>query len=344
MKVFIFGAGASLGSIHDPRIVGDSLPPLSDEIFGSRYDSFAQEVNLSPAELNEHRVNQGKSGVSLEKWLTAWWDSIASLHDEALKNTERSSFARLTCYLWWMLQNVSKQYDGNNGYRLLLKKIRQKQEVCVYINFNYDTLLDRAIQEVNGIALTSRPQYLKAKYIKPHGSVNWFLGRRANTVDPDLESGDSYDPLIRFDVIASQMFLEPKFSMDHMQIFQPNDVNLNSTAFIHNYKFSHQYAYPLLFMPLTSKLYPLVQGFYEEIVSESEALLSEATEVYLVGYSASDKILDDICKNLPDNVILHVVGQDSAASIMEKVLERIPSLRCGVIHDKGFKDFIENYL
>lgn len=359
MKIFIFGAGASNGSIDHKLVYPSKIPPLVDQLFDVSYaNTYAKEVGLLPATLKEYK-NEFSKNTSLEKWLTDWWDSIPSFPDEKARSGQKSAFVRLTQYFWYLFQSVLGSYDGNNVYRLLLKKISKKREIAGFINFNYDTLFDKALQEIDGVHLIgSMDNYTDARYVKPHGSVNWFLQRRGTNIDPDIGQQSSFDPIVRFNLMANRMFLAP-FTLDKLHIADPDDSNLKSPHFIHDSRFSNQYAYPLLFVPLTEKLYDVVTGFYERILTDGRNLLSQATDIYLIGYRANDKIIKDLFFQdstifIKDKTKLHIVSRDnpkkgtSAKKLMENILSWSIPLTTGYITEgtccnEGFKKFVENY-
>ncbi len=108
--------------------------------------------------------------------------------------------------------------------------------------------------------------------------------------------------------------------------------------------FSNQYFYPLIFMPLSSKLYPFVDGFSETIIQRSKELIKKATEIYLIGYNAKDDIIKDILLEAPAPTPLHIVKNGSAEQTMEEVLHLAPSLLVrGNASNFGFRDFAERY-
>jgi hypothetical protein len=105
-----------------------------------------------------------------------------------------------------------------------------------------------------------------------------------------------------------------------------------------------QLAYPLLFMPLTAKLYPTVLGFYETVIGKARELLREATEIYLVGYRAADDVTKEMFQDVRQGTPLHVVGLGQASGdVMTSVLSWATHLRQGEIHDEGFMELAKTY-
>ena len=187
MKIFIFGAGASLASQGpNPQ---SRIAPLVDQLFDPRYGDCATDI-LSDEDFQEARSAAEKAG-SLEKWLTQRWERIQSLREDITKTAEKAFFGSICFYIWNLLQKVSTTYSARNGYNLFTRKLKDRDEPFGLISFNYDTLLDRAVTHQFGVPLISLDSYLKVHLIKPHGSVNWLLMKRNN--DPSAYPRMSFD-------------------------------------------------------------------------------------------------------------------------------------------------------
>src|SRR5260370_35432486 len=185
MKIFIFGAGAykgSQGQVDNPSFVS----PLTDELFDEEYRGYAtygQYEILSKSELSKC-ANESKKMGSVEQWLTQRWNNISNFSQPRNQKVEKIFFGRVTFYIWQLLQAVSSQtYNSSNAYALLMEKLRISDQPFGLISFNYDTLLDRAVIDVFDETLTSFDDYNNFPFVKPHGSVNWILGKRAS--DPN---------------------------------------------------------------------------------------------------------------------------------------------------------------
>src|SRR2546421_4691879 len=58
----------------------------------------------------------------------------------------------------------------------MIRKTVEIEEAFGSVSFNYDTLLDKAIdRECECDLYGSLDNYIKSRLIKPHGSVNWFI-------------------------------------------------------------------------------------------------------------------------------------------------------------------------
>ena len=341
MKVFIFGAGASLGSQgKDPHPDVSSRAPLVDQLFDPQYGDSARNI-LSDEDFQEGRLGAQSAG-SLEKWLTQRWEQIESRKQEITKTSERAFFGRICFYIWNLLQKVSNTYNpSSNGYYLFTKKLKDQDEPFGLMSFNYDTLLDRAVKSQFGVPLISLDDYFRVPLIKPHGSVNWLSHRR--DTDPSTYGRTLFDLPGLLSQASNQIFNGGPLNFGNVQVLYPDDPELSVVQYISS-KFDSQYFYPLILLPLTVKQYDFLAGFNDKIISKGKEILSTAGEIYLIGYRAADDVIRDMFKEVKSEAVLHVVSLDDSPEIMTRVLDWYPEkLKEGTIFSKGFWDFIQNY-
>ncbi|MBI5876660.1 MAG: hypothetical protein HZB53_03340 [Chloroflexi bacterium] len=347
MKVFIFGAGASRGAFEHDHSDSALVAPLVDELFETRYDRHATSI-LEAGDLDECRQGLIKYG-SVEKWLTERWERVQRFEQPSSQQSERAFFGRISHYVRRLLQWVSNAYNDTNAYATLLRKLVARDERFGSISFNYDTLLDRAYSRRLGRSFDSFDAYSEASYVKPHGSVNWLIRRSAAK---ELQHGRLFDHQLFFNYATSSMFNCGNHGFDEIRVIDPDHRLLQEEQEIYHY-LDRDYFYPALYMPLTVKLYPFIEGFYERVVTESRKMLNEATDVYLVGYRAADPIIQDIFRGIiARQVTLHVVGRDDSAEVMNTVLawsrdhsvvDYDMELKRGEVSGDGFWAFAQQY-
>lgn len=355
MKVFIFGAGASRGSQNQEGWTPDTpyLSPLVDDLFLPQYKRFnlsnpnddTSHCFLTPREWDECADNTGRQ-KSLELWLTQRWSAIDSKKQPSTQFAEKAFFAKVVFYVWNLCQRISNTYGTKNGYVTLLGKLKQYDEPFGMISFNYDTLLDRAIQEVYGREMSDFADYRSMNYVKPHGSVNWILlGRPDEMV---TKSEGIFDVGTRIDTAIAKMYNGDSFQLVRARVYNPRHKDLNlfdNLVVAHN----RQHFYPLLFIPLTSKLYSTVGGFADDVIKRGRFLLGEAQEIYLVGYRAQDEIIKEMFTSIATpkagqkKTKLHVVGISDSEQIMGDALKLSENLDRGNIYSDGFMTFAESY-
>ena len=337
MKVFIFGAGASKGSqdFKTPALTA----PLIDELFSKNYEQFAREVGFSKSDLDFCREKVTEI-QSLEKWLSSRWTDLNNGGEAKKFFAERAFFGRLTFYIWKVLLAVSEQYNEYGAYRKLLNKLKSDSEEFGLINFNYDLLLDYAAKDVYGITLTSLENYLDFDYIKPHGSVNWFLDRRKS--DPELGPETNMDTRVRFDQASRMMFGDENLSFTGTTIIDPNHRDLyNVDSIIH--RFRGQYFYPLVLLPLAVKSYDYIEGFSNAVIDKGKDLLSKADEIFLIGYRAQDEVIGTLLENVRTNTSLVVISPNNPEEISKRVLSLKSNLNSKGTIKSGFMEFVDGY-
>lgn len=336
MKIFVFGAGASQGSQE-----GLSLPsnderraPLVDELFSPQYRF--RTLFLSDEEFAECRQGTLDCG-SVEQWLSERWERVESLKEERTKVAEKAFFGKLTFHLWVLLQKVSHTYTDTNGYSVFLKRLRLRDEPFALISFNYDTLLDQAVQSQFGISLLTLDDYLSFGLIKPHGSVNWILPQRPT--DREIQVGAHED--VKLHIATERLFNGPPIPLQYLVVYPPRPSS--SRTFEVLFSTGTQYSYPLLFMPLTTKLYPIVSDFCERVIGKGKELLRQATQIYLIGYRAADDTIKEMFQEVKPGTAIHMVGHGSAGEVMTSVMSWAARLSRGEIHNEGFMKFADEY-
>lgn len=344
MKVFIFGAGASVGSQDRYYDINTVRAPLVNELFDERYSPYAEKIGISKEEQSEYREEIRSSNKSLEEWLTARWIKMDDINNPPKKQREQKFFGRLTYYIWWLLQNVSNTYSSENAYNLFLKKVIDDDEPFGVINFNYDTLLDRAYEK-EGIVLGGNIQnYINNKYIKPHGSVNWLLRMRDTDQRMDLHE-HNIDISVRLSRATSQMYKKDPISIKKVIVHSPTNVAFNSLKNIFvTHDSEKEFYYPLILLPLSSKLYDHIEGFKQKIIEEGKELLSQANEVYLIGYRAEDDVIKEMFEDIYIGAKLNIVGENTADAIFKNIKKWKPSIREGEKYRSGFENFAYNYI
>lgn len=338
MKVFIFGAGASKGSqiktVHD-----DVRAPLIDELFSLNYLKYAEEVGMRKSQLQYCR-EEVKKVNSLEAWLTNRWNNIGSLRQVRTQESERHFFGRVTFYIWKTLLGVSRSYDEENLYYIFLNKLNQKDEPYGLINFNYDLLLDQAIKDVYGATFTSLRDYIEFSYIKPHGSVNWFMRKRSD--DPPIGAETHMDTKHRFDLASRHMFRDAPLSIDNIHVVDPTHKDLHITDSIVS-ALGRDYFYPLVLVPLTTKMYSTITDFHDTIIEKGKEMLGRAEEIYLVGYRAKDDIIKELFMNVKHEVKLNIISDNDPESVAESILTWKPGLTKNLMFSHGFEEFVKAF-
>ena len=184
MLTVIFGAGASYDSVpaRPPGHTSPYRPPLANELFGDR-ELFALHISrlerLQPIIPWLRHIH----GRNVESVLREFEDQADSYPER------RSQIMAVRYYLECMLSECEQKWEqeskGVTNYKSLLDEIarfrRADDNVCL-ITFDYDTLLDHALEAIRG-PIGTLADYVSDhspyKLFKLHGSTTW-----ARTVEP----------------------------------------------------------------------------------------------------------------------------------------------------------------
>jgi hypothetical protein len=342
----IFGAGASFDSVpHIPPpspasgsqnnfsptvqaqargLYEDFRPPLANQLFDNRptfVDAMQRFGDFRPL------VPLLRSGTPVEQ-------QLAKFEEQAKTFPERHrQLAAICYYLHFVLWECQKQwFDHHKGitcYATLLDAIERwrfevGQQVCL-VTFNYDTMLEQAIEQVLGCRFNDFPQYTSHKYyklIKLHGSIDW--GRE---VEAPIKPNNPIDVING----AASLQLSNRFRkvVRHPMIFDDGTVG-----------------YPALAIPVEKKS---IFACPQEHVRTLAELIPGVTKIITIGWRATEQHFLDMLRSrltgLVDDVDLMIVSGDRKGmtethahlKIGEQGSERKRALR-----DTGFSDLVKN--
>jgi len=181
MLMVIFGAGASYDS--DPaRRPNEGLPdytldrpPLADELFDNR-QTFAEILSTLPECSPIVPLLRGTRGIE---------QRLERLQNEASGTPPYPHRLRQLAAVRWYLQVLlgtcadrwHAQAGGITNYLTLLDEIRRwGHQNVLFVTFNYDNLLERAVSQLTARLFTTIDDYVRPgeiSVIKVHGSTNW---------------------------------------------------------------------------------------------------------------------------------------------------------------------------
>lgn len=339
MKIFIFGAGASLGSQAD-NIEVHLKAPLVDNIFDDQYHRYATDVYTSAALIKQLKSDIG--ATSLEEWLTKEWDSLSTKKSREALAAGRKRFGATVLYIWRLMAMVSTTYNDDNTYSKLLEKLAKEDDEVekAFVSFNYDLLLDKALVNVYNYDLSGQlSKYTNVNYLKPHGSVNWFVPMRKT--DLGIEGSDVRKVEVIFSRMANNLFKDSHLEGQYT-ILDPLNSDIQNLQMLFELFGVGRYGFPLVMLPLSAKMYDLVDGFLDRMNAEITRIFPQATEVYVIGYKGNDSLIKDMLIQVPDGTPLHIVGRENAAGIQSKLIKLAPEkLVKGDVHSDGFRAFVE---
>ena len=345
MLMVIFGAGASYDSSREFPTAKESplevwRPPRAIDLFRDSNHWFGDIVARYP---RLHpilgRLREPQSGRSLE-------EELQCILDEAHDNEERTrQLMAARYYLRDLLYEVSENWRKRvrfTNYAPLIDQILQSRrraeaaEPTALVTFNYDTLLDRALESF-GYEPKQIENHFQAhsvlKLFKPHGSVDWS---RFVEVCRDLKVPRPREARYSVDqLIANAHLIVPSEAYRVVSATDPHQ--------IHNFD---RPIIPAIAIPTQTKTDdtfewpPAHRAYLEE-------LIPKVTKILLVGWQAREAHFAQMLRaGLKKNSITHimVVGRDhdDAETIFHhfwREIDQQPSKK-RYLASGGFSEFV----
>ncbi len=316
MKLIIFGAGASFDSMHsfhdENSIYNKWKAPLANEIFSDRRNFIDIIKDFKGAE-------SLKSEIMLHNDLEEYFQNLWDFAKENSDNLTFSKILNTQFFLQKLFIEISNNYRsiGNSNYEVIsnlaYKYTKVIDEDILFISFNYDLLLDFALEKTLNIGFNEIDDYLKSniKYIKPHGSCNWFKDLNQVIGPNSVRSFTGTDPAKFVDNLygknVSNALIESEL-MDRIQI--------------KNSVFEKQsYGIPQLLIPLKDKDEFVLP---EKHLNYLEENLREVDEILIIGWKGTEanfaRLLEKHLSDKNVNILTINNGDKTINAEMKKIL------------------------
>lgn len=191
-KLIIFGAGASYGFSYDPDKNKEWRPPLARDLFHEDYYQFYTNYPGVSKNLSSLRFNASQ----IELFLQQNWEQIKKRYNPDLLRDH----INIQYYLQYLFEHISKnnQHHEADLFHVFFKHLRtyyhhNPNELVPVVTFNYDTLIEQALEKVWDFKFSKMDDYLDLEgkrgvnLFKVHGSWNWGWPFRT-TYGPDMEN------------------------------------------------------------------------------------------------------------------------------------------------------------
>jgi hypothetical protein len=178
MLLVIVGAGASFDSAQGEPRHGDYRPPLAKDLFAAEplyVETLSRFPRATPIVALVRQAVAG--GASVESVLEGLRDEVGTYP------LRRQHLLGVQFYLRSLLGQCSTEWSrihgGVTNYTQLVDIVEmvrvQHSQSVMYVNFNYDTLLEQAIESAGLASYDSMDSYVtgNVQVVKVHGSVNW---------------------------------------------------------------------------------------------------------------------------------------------------------------------------
>ena len=316
MKMIIFGAGASFDCIHsyhkESSFNEEWKPPLANEIFSDRkaFIEIIKDFGGASSLKSEILLHS-----DIEEYFQQLWDFASNNND----NLTLSKIINTQFFLQKLFVEISSNYNnaGNSNYDVLAnlayRYTLEMNEDILFVSFNYDLLLDFALEKTLNRRLNKIETYLESriKYIKPHGSCNWFrdlvhiIG--ANSVrsftgsDPGLFIDKLYQNSVQSGLIEKEL---------EKEIVVKNYFNENG-----------EYGIPQLLIPLKDKDEFILPDSHLRYLEQS---LFTVDEVLIIGWKGTEvnflRLLEKHLKGKDVKILTVNNGDKTIADVISGIL------------------------
>ncbi len=345
MLLVILGAGASHDSIGNPLPAPEEVwaPPLTRKLFGA--PNFLRILNDFPAarglaEEVRHALAAAEGATTLE-------DELERAEREAERDPlRRRALVAMRFYLQQLFKRCSEDWlesqAGLTNHQWLVRTVElwraSRDEPVVWVTFNYDTVLDTAIEDHYGVdlagtadmqAYVASPRFV---LIKLHGSYNWAT---RTSLAPGTSWQDSLNRLIHevgnYNVIGPIRHL-PRESgrrvhvADFVEHVQPG-VDLLSL--------------PAIAIPLRNKAEFVCPPDH---VARLDALLPSVDRVLTIGWRGAEVAFLERLNTIREGAMFWVVaaGPDGADETIRNIRDAGVPGNFQRDHSKGFSEFRES--
>lgn len=340
--VFIFGAGASFDCINlgliSPR-AAQWQPPLADQILGECFDKVVERhpgqfTSLSDLLPDARRIISKRKRNETTKSFEDLLAEIMGFYGDRHITHRLVQALDMRFYLRILLKYCSEEYfDKGSNYSDLIHKLMNIQDEGIEITFatfNYDILIEKALQDVRLAPRTSSiHDYVswKIPLIKLHGSIDWvyeiYLKEKSlNKADitRNLATEDAYKEIQR--KIEQRAI---KMNAGDLKPFLPTHL-------------------PAIAIPLTDKRSFECPKDHERLL---EQRLKSAANIVVIGWKAGDRHLLETMKKCCSDSNPHLIvisnTKEGAEGIVDTIKSESFSPRSARAISGGFSTFLDDH-
>jgi hypothetical protein len=355
--IYIIGAGASANSISMNGPIGkfkeDKFrPPLGNDLFHDNFDSFILKYTgvRNFARRFTRAGTQQKTIEQLfeEEWLEIRNKPAMNLHIEHIQ---------VQFYLSELFNRISEKMKENYFKWDLfghlaenLKANANRENATCIISFNYDTLIDNALQDVFHFEYNEMSDYINNKnkiiLIKPHGSANWGwpfkfnqtpLQHQLNFISELQKNGYSMYRLMH-EMLNQHHLNHQSWNLDHNN--EPNyvpryTINRDGIQLIKN---NNPYM-PALLMPFKDKDEFIMPSHHQ---IKMEAAMASAEEIVIIGWKGGEFHFNQKLNKKISQLKKITLVDPKPRDVFLNLAQSLPILEYEVLTSPSFNDYIHH--
>jgi hypothetical protein len=316
----IFGAGASFDS-HFHYYQNDFnhiwRPPLANELFSPRIDSFLKVYN------DYFGVKTLLSGLNLKEDIEDYFDHLWNKAKTENNKEVLSIIVNLVYAIQELMLKISENNNeiGLSNYSAIVNQANQysnlKNQDVAFVSFNYDLLIENAISEVyvgKQSPLNDLDNYTnnRIKLFKPHGSANW--GRKIERII--LNEDDSHQKYFyefKYDFERIEQMLERDFELIYSD---SKKIDKNKSLYMES---GLDYYFPQLLLPMKNKDEFIMPQSHIKLLEE---ITPKVSEILIIGWKGNEEKFNSMLRNyLKDREVeITIVSSEDNDANYRKIL------------------------
>ena len=311
-KMIILGAGASYDFSYDDKLSEKDRPPLTYNLFNDEYDQILSSypgANVLASEILQV--------TDVERFFQDQWENVKKYHNPDLLN----KIINTQYYLQNLFMVISDKCKNNkrSNYNSLMslasKYAVSKGESIIVTSFNYDTLLEQAIEAVFGYTYKQIGDYIdtnrKLILFKPHGSWNWVRYFKTNTA---ALSAINKNRLFSLDIYSKKK--------SYSELFREveDKVEIDNTPSLTNNSPTNKKFLPQLLIPFTDKD-DFVMPFNQRILLEAN--LDKIQEILIIGWKGTEQVFKDLLQTKLGHKKIKITVANKKDDTIQRILSSV---------------------
>lgn len=354
--MYVFGAGASANCLFGEgknQLKQSSLrPPLGNELFASRFD----EMVMKYPGLKNILPKFEARGNDIEAILEDDWKTLI-----ASRNIELAAqHMQLQFFLQKLFQVISKncaekyfRYSLPSLFVQNLFSKKQNNNKPVIVSFNYDTILENAIENHLRVSFNHTDQYIKPEtgspfmFFKPHGSCNWgwaFDQTKTKEAGYDIPRWlykNNISPAeVYYDLLEEGMLVSDGWgheARNHPHAIGKIAPNKNKITIIKK----DRHYFPSLLLPYRDKD-EFVMPYQHQV--RMELIIPHIEELVLIGWKGNEKLFNSKLQANAGSLKRIVIANPDAQAVSKELSKYLQLDKYELIIAKDFEDYVLNYM
>lgn len=354
--MYVFGAGASanclFGEGKSQLKLSALRPPLGNELFASRFDAVVMKYPGLKNILPKFESN----GNDIEAILEGDWGALMAGRYIELA----AQHMQLQFFLQELFEVISKtcteQYFRYSLPSLFAQKLfsrNQDNNKPVIVSFNYDTILESAIEQHLKFTFTNLNQYIQPNttihflFFKPHGSWNWgwafdqaAIKEAGNDIAGWLYKNNISPAKVYYDLLGPNMLVSDGWgheARNHEHGIGKLTPNKNKITLAGK---KGQY-FPSLLLPYRDKD-EFVMPYPHQI--RMELVMPHIEELVLIGWKGNEKLFNTKLQANAKALKRIVIANPDAQVVKAELSKYLKLDNYEIIVAKGFEDYVLNHM